>query len=184
LKKTAFAALFCALTLAGCGAAPSVVAPGAVAAGSLQALKKAANPSYDAGLAAGLNKADALHQAKTPARHVRLPQGETDQNAYDRGYVCGLLQGSMNSYARVKGSFSAEQWAAFANMNYQAMKDALNALKANPELAAKYAKAEGILEGGIEAYEGISGSFDSSQWKSFTDANYKVLSRALDAMKG
>lgn len=184
MKSHIVVALVMTLTLAGCGVNPGSLAPTSTASGQLAALKKGeANPSYEAGVSAGLVKAAEFHKTKAPARGIRIPQGEIDQPAYDRGYVVGLLQGSINSYNRIAGEFEAAEWAAFAKMNYEAMKDALRVLKANKELETKYGKAEGILEGGISSYDTISGSFDASEWKQFANANHEILKRALDAMK-
>ena len=172
-----------ALLLAGCGATAVPTAGQAPQAG-LTAQKKKAKldpkldpAAYEAGLAVGLAKAQG--KSATP----KLKQGNVDKLSYDYGYVVGLLTGSINSFNRINGSFDVYEWKSFCYMNVEAMKDARAAMQANPDLAAKAPVVLGVLEGGIQSFSAISGSFDVSQWKAFAYSNKKVLENALASLK-
>lgn len=171
-----------ALLLTGCGM-PAVPAAERAAQAALSAQKKAKldpkldKAAYEAGLTVGLAKA--AGKAATP----KLKQGSVDKLSYDYGYAVGLLTGSINSFNRINGSFDVSQWKSFCYMNFEAMKEARETLQNNPALAEKAPVALGVLEGGIQSFSAISGSFDVSQWKSFAYSNRKVLENALASLK-
>ena len=110
------------------------------------------------------------------------PVGTHDREVFDLGEVRGQLRASVAAYDRIKGSFDVYQWHAFADLNYGAMQDALASLKADPAVAARYALTVGFLEGGIQSYEAIHGSFDVYQWHAFSDMNRRVIGQALAAL--
>jgi hypothetical protein len=183
-------ALACAaVILAGCAAPAHPWAPQhqgirAQAGSNEVAARKAAKldpkldqASYDAGVAVGTAKA--AGKATTP----KLKQGTVDKLSYDYGYTVGLIQGSINSFNRINGSFDVYQWKSFCYMNFEAMKEARATIQANPELAEKCPVALGVLEGGIQSFSSINGNFDVSQWKSFAYSNRKVLENALASLK-
>ena len=171
------------MILAGCGASAVPTAGRAPLAG-MEAQKKKAKldakidqAAYEAGLAVGAAKAQG--KATTP----KLKQGNVDKLSYEYGYAVGLLTGSIKSFDRINGSFDVYEWKSFCYMNFEAMKDARDTLKNNPELASKAPVVLGVLEGGIQSFSAINGSFDVSQWKAFAYSNRKVLENALNALK-
>ncbi len=172
-----------ALLLAGCGATAVPTADRAGQAALVAQKKKDKldpkldKAAYEAGLAVGVAKA--AGKATTP----KLKQGNVDKLSYDYGYVVGLLTGSINSFNRINGSFDVYEWKSFCYMNFEAMKEARDAIKNNPTLAEKVPVVAGVLEGGIQSFSSISGSFDVSQWKSFAYSNRKVLENALASLK-
>ncbi|MDB5096821.1 MAG: hypothetical protein JWM80_1242 [Cyanobacteria bacterium RYN_339] len=182
-----------ALVLAGCGthAAPTA---GTTATAALQAqakkktTKKIDKAAFDAGVAAAnarINQAPRQGVTKpgdaadTP---VATPVG-TEPFSFQLGYATGLLQGGLNAYNRINGSFDVYQWKMFAYMVENAEKDALSALRSDSTLATKAAVPAGILEGGIRSFDSINGSFDVYQWQSFADSNRNVLKSALGALQ-
>ncbi len=182
MKKILATALMI-LAIAGCGTATISSSPTLQKSTALTAKAvKIDKTAYQSGLNSGLRKASMIYKAGTAIAENAFTEN-TDPTSYQYGYVCGLLQGSINSFARIDGSFDVSQWKSFCNMNFKAMQDALAALKQNPELAAKYAEAAGILSGGIMSFNSISGSFNVSQWKSFAYSNNTVLQNALAALK-
>jgi hypothetical protein len=169
--------------LAGCGMQPATTAAKAQL-GAMTAQKKAAKldpkldkGSYDAGLAVGIAKA----QGKTAT--PKLKQGSVDKLSFDYGYAVGLLTGSINSFNRINGSFGVSEWKSFTYMNFEAMKEAREALESNGELASKVPVAVGILAGGIASFSSINGSFDVQQWRSFAYTNKTILENALNSLK-
>jgi hypothetical protein len=184
-----------ALVLAGCGThlAPTA-GPAATAALEAQAKKKAAKKVDQKAFQAGVAAAKArLEKTQKPTQGLDKPGGAadtpvqtpagTDPYSFQLGYATGLLQGGLNAYNRINGSFDVYQWKNFAYMVESAEKDALTALQADPNLATKAAVPVGILQGGIRSFESINGSFDVYQWQSFADSNRNVLKSALAALQ-
>lgn len=124
--------------------------------------------AFESGLSAGMSKAKTIYRTQN-----------TNNVSYDYGYAVGLIQGSLNSFARINGSFNVSEWRSLTYMNRKAMEDALNALQKNPELASKQAVAIGMLQGGISSFDSISGTFGTAQWKAFAYSNERVLKNVL-----
>lgn len=186
-------AVSAALFLAGCGT-HAVPTAGTSAAAALQAesKKKATKKVDQKAFQAGV-KAATTHLAQPPRQGVTKPgdatggavatPAGTDPYSFQLGYATGLLQGGLNAYNRIDGSFDVYQWKNFAYMVEGAEKDALAALQADPILSTKAAVAVGTLQGGIRSFESINGSFDVYQWQSFADSNRNVLKSALAALQ-
>ncbi|HEY9854683.1 MAG TPA: hypothetical protein V6D05_03015 [Stenomitos sp.] len=178
MKKFVFVAVVVGL-LAGCGNPSGLVSPGGMTASDSEIVAQAVTKlptlnkvTFAKGLAAGRNKAKSLYQTQDAASDY----------SYDYGYAVGLIQGALNAYARIDGTFDVGQWKSFAFMNRDAMADALRALQKNPEVAAKQTVAIGILQGGLASFDSIKGSFKAAQWAAFADSNKSVLSTALAAL--
>jgi hypothetical protein len=185
-----------ALILAGCGTHVTPTA-GANANAILaaqakkKATKKVDQKAFEAGQAAAAERLAKAAQKPTQGltkpgdaadTPVATPAG-TDPFSFQLGYATGLLQGGLNAYNRINGSFDVYQWKMFAYMVENAEKDALAALRADSNLAMKAAVPAGILEGGIRSFDSINGSFDVYQWQSFADSNRNVLKSALTALQ-
>lgn len=194
MTRTFVATLLMAGLLAGCGAHPMPTAGGALAS-ALQAQSKKKSPksnpgridtrSYQAGIEAGKARAKApVRQGLTPpgAAAATTPNG-MDKLSYECGFAVGELQGALNAYSRIDGSFDVYQWKSFAYMLQSAMTDAQTVLSSDPQLTAKCGVALGILTGGIQSFNSINGSFDVNQWQSFADANRNVLQNALQSLQ-
>ena len=177
MKKLAVVVMAMGL-LAGCGTPSGLVASDlgvsqnatlfASAAKMVAGLDKQA---LESGLTAGMSKATNLYRTQ-----------DASNVSYDYGYAVGLIQGSLNAFNRINGSFGASEWKSFSYMNRKAMEDALNALQKNPELASKQGVAIGMLQGGIASFDSIRGTFDTAQWKAFAYSNERVLKNALSAL--
>ena len=184
MRRLAIMTVIAGTLLAGCGANPAVspsLMPSGVSSLSRQATAQPLDQaSYKKGIAAGLAKLQS--KSKAPGQAIGSPAG-VDPSSYAVGYSYGLIQGSLNSYNRISGSFDAAEWRSFADMVFGAMQDAQRSLKANPQVASRYGLTIGILTGGIQSYASLSGSFNSEQWKSFAESNRRVLEQALQSMQ-
>lgn len=164
--------------LAGCGSPSGMVAPdfgasqnATLIAGASKKVAGLNKQAFEAGLTAGMSKATTLYRTQ-----------DASNVSYDYGYAVGLIQGSLNAFNRINGSFGVSEWKSFTYMNRKAMEDALNALQKNPELASKQGVAIGILQGGIASFDSIQGTFGTAQWKAFAYSNERVLKNALSAL--
>lgn len=180
MRRFALVLALSSAVLAGCGASPSAVrgmSPAAVAMGAKASTK------FDAkAVAAGKQQAAAfLATGKRP-----LPsreQGALDRDSMQYGYVLGLLEGTLNTFNRLDGSYDVSEWKDLSYNLRDALQDALKALRSSEALSTRFAVAGGIMEGGLASFDAINGSFNVDQWKAFTYQNKTMLEKALKALK-